>query len=140
MKSKIKTAYQERFLQNNQTIYNSTELSRPPIDGFRRFQSILYGTRHFETRSRVLSLALNRPITFQQEPHRTVRSIENSFSRVHQRPSFDDNLLMLTLIDILNREKKRFIATIDTNGFFYAIALETLKKVSRIFNCSALKC
>ena len=41
---------------------------------------------------------------------------------------------------MLNGEKKRFIATIDTNGFFYAIALETSKKVSRIFNCSALKC
>ena len=67
-------------------------------------------------------------LRFSGNPAEWAEFIENFFSRVHQKSSFDDNLSMLRLTGVLDGEAKRVMAAIDSNGIFYATALKTLKK------------
>ena len=67
-------------------------------------------------------------LRFSGNPAEWPEFIEKIFSRVHQKPSFDDNLRILRLISVLDRKAKRVIVAIGLNGIFYATALKTLKK------------
>ena len=131
------TVFQERFSQNNQTNYNPTEVRRPPIDGFINqliggkesvldtssasfiVQDIL--KQELESRH-LLPIDLLR---FSGSPAEWPELIENFFSPVHQKSSFDNNLRMLKLISMLDVEAKRVISAIGSNGIFYTTALKT---------------
>ena len=67
-------------------------------------------------------------LRFSGKPAEWREFIEKIFSPVHQKCSFDDNLRKLRLINVLDGEAKRVVATIGSNGVFYATALKTLKK------------
>ena len=67
-------------------------------------------------------------LRFSGKPAEWREFIEKNFSPVHQKCSFDDNLRKLRLINVLDGEAKRVVATIGSNGVFYATALKTLKK------------
>ena len=131
------TVFQERFSQNNQTNYNPTEVRRPPIDGF--IDQLIEGKESVldtssasfivqdilkqELESRhLLPIDLLR---FSGSPAEWPELIENFFSPVHQKSSFDNNLRMLKLISVLDVEAKRVISAIGSNGIFYTTALKT---------------
>ena len=65
---------------------------------------------------------------FSGNPVEWLEFSENFFSRVHQKSSFYNNLHMLRLISVLDKETKWVIAAIGLVGIFYATALKTLKK------------
>ena len=54
--------------------------------------------------------------------------IENFKSRVHFKPSFNDNIGMEKLLSVLDGDTKRSVEVLDTSGIFYATALNCLKR------------
>ena len=90
-------------------------------------------------------------LRFSENPAEWPEFIEKIFSQFHQKSSFDDNLLMLIQISVLDGEAKRLIAAIGSNSIFYATALKTLKKnlgdsllvahlkIKAVFDCPQIK-
>ena len=54
--------------------------------------------------------------------------IENLFTRVHSKQTFDDNTRVIRLLSTLDGEAKRTVDTIACSKIFYANALKTLKR------------
>ena len=54
--------------------------------------------------------------------------IEDSYRRVHRKITFDDQMRMTRLLNVLDGNAKKAIFSIGSNGIFYATALETLKR------------
>ena len=54
--------------------------------------------------------------------------IENLFTRVHSKQTFDDNTRVIRLLSTLDGEAKRTVDAIAGSKIFYATALKTLKR------------
>ena len=67
-------------------------------------------------------------IRFDGNPSRWPEFIENFFTRVHSKRTFDDNTRMIRLLSVLDGEAKRTVEAIGCNKIFYATALKTLKR------------
>ena len=67
-------------------------------------------------------------IRFGGNPSRWPEFIENFFTRVHSKRTFDDNTRMIRLLSVLDGEAKRAAEAIGCNKIFYATALKTLKR------------
>ena len=101
------TVLQERFSQNNQTNYNRTEVRTPPVDGFidqliEGKETVLDNSSASFTVQDILKQELESchlPVIdllrFSGNPVEWPEFIEKFFFQVHQKPSFDDNLLCL---------------------------------------------
>ena len=67
-------------------------------------------------------------IRFDGNPSKWPEFIENFFTRVHSKQTFDENTRMIRLISALDGEAKRTVEAIGCNKIFYATALKTLKR------------
>ena len=68
-------------------------------------------------------------IGFDGNPSKWPEFIENVFTRDQLKQTLDDNTRMIRLLSTLDGEAKRTVDAIGCNKIFYAIALETLKRI-----------
>ena len=66
-------------------------------------------------------------IRFDGNPSRWPEFIENIYTRVHSKRTFDDNTRMIRLVSVLDGEAKRTVEAIGCNKIFYATALVFVK-------------
>ena len=67
-------------------------------------------------------------IRFDGNPSRLPEFIENFFTRIHLKRTFDDNNRVIILLRVLDGEAKHFVEAVGCNKLFYATVLKTLKK------------
>ena len=67
-------------------------------------------------------------IRFDGNPSKWPEFIENFFTRLHLKQTFDDNTRMIRLLRTLDGEAKRNVGAIGCNKIFYATALKSLKR------------
>ena len=113
---------------------------RDPIDKF--IDDLIEGEEtsiRIETRSMDMQLALKQEyearhvpamelIRFNGNPVLWSVFIDNFYQNVHSKMTFLDNIRMIRLISLLDRDAKRAIQSIGWSGLFYASALKTLKR------------
>ena len=67
-------------------------------------------------------------IIFNGDPTHWPEFIENFKSRVHLKPTFNDNIRMERLLSVLEGDAKKLVESIGCNSLFYATALKGLKR------------